>query len=130
MNENEFDFNWNYVKKGAPFVTISKLGLAFNQISIEFLGTPENIKIGYDSKKKVIGVMPAELNDSSDTFIFKERINVNSGWVRIGCKDFIRYISKETGIDYENDTQKLIPELLNDNKLLFIQLTKTTPEKE
>ena len=43
-----FDFNWSAVSGGAPYVTFSSLGIAFNSVSIEKLGSPDKVMVGFD----------------------------------------------------------------------------------
>ena len=39
----KFNFDWNYVAAGAPYITISGLALGFNAPSIALLGNPEEV---------------------------------------------------------------------------------------
>ena len=51
-----FNFAWNYVASGAPYVTTSELGLAFNGPAANMLNNSENIAIGFDEARLTIGV--------------------------------------------------------------------------
>ena len=52
----KFNFNWNCVASGAPYITISELGLGFNKPSISLLGNPEEVVVGFDDHTMTIGV--------------------------------------------------------------------------
>ena len=93
-----FNFNWNAVAGGAPYVTISTISIAFNSVSIDKLGNPEKIIVGFDEEECVIGVKAYAGEPNIKPFDFANR--VKSGWVRIGCRDFIKYLSALTGIDF------------------------------
>lgn len=95
----KFQFDWNYVASGAPYVTISNSGIAFNNISISLLNNPDNILIGFDKNNLTIGVKEYKGEEGVKSYEFakKER----SGWIRIGCKDFIKHLSLLTGISYK-----------------------------
>lgn len=93
-----FTFNWSAISAGAPFVTISALGLAFNSISIAKLGSPDEVMVGFDEQNLAIGVRAYHGEVGVKSYKFASR--VKTGWVRIGCKDFIRYLGTLTGNDY------------------------------
>ena len=93
-----FKFNWSVVSGGAPYITLSTLGIAFNSVSIERLGNPEKILIGFDEEQFVIGFKVYENEMDAKPFEFSGR--VRNGWIRIGCRDFIKYLQSLTGIDF------------------------------
>ena len=94
----KFDFDWNYVSAGAPYITISELALGFNTPAISLLGNPEEVIVGFDTQKMVIGVKKYTGTENAKPFKFFSRIK--NGWVRIGCKDFIKYLSSVTGLKF------------------------------
>ena len=51
-----YNFDFSYLKNGAPAVTLSSFGIAFNKGAIESLGTPDQVIIGYDPYQQAIGV--------------------------------------------------------------------------
>jgi len=93
-----YNFNWSAVSGGAPYVTISSLGIAFNSTSIERLGNPEKIVVGFDDSQCVIGVKPYDGDLSIKPYEFSPRIR--NGWIRIGCRDFVKYLQTLTGISF------------------------------
>ena len=86
-----YNFDWNYIASGAPYVTISNYALSFNAATSSLLGNPEKVLLGFDSTQKVIGVTPYRGDSATKSFIFYSRMK--NGWIRIGCKDFIRQLS-------------------------------------
>lgn len=93
-----FNFNWSAVSGGAPYVTFSSLGIAFNSVSIEKLGNPEKIIIGFDEAQCTIGVKAYKNEPVIKPYDFAER--VKNGWIRIGCRDFIKYLQAISGIEF------------------------------
>lgn len=94
----KFNFDWNYVAAGAPYITISGLALGFNATSIELLGNPEEVIIGFDDQTMTIGVKKYDGNENVKSYKFYSRMK--NGWVRIGCKEFIKYLSSLTGLEF------------------------------
>ena len=93
-----FSFNWSAVSGGAPYVTISTLGIAFNSTSITRLGNPDRVVVGFDEDQCVIGVKAYDGDLSIKPYEFSSRIR--NGWIRIGCRDFVKYLQTLTNIDF------------------------------
>ena len=117
-----YNFDWDIVSEGAPYVTISKLGISFNMASIKKLCSPDYVKIGFDDKQMVIGVIATpEMNDNDkNVYQFRERIKNN--WVRIGCKDFVRYLEKLSGLSFTKAV-RYMADFDSENLLLIIKVT-------
>lgn len=94
----DFKFNWSAVSGGAPYITFSTLGIAFNSVSIEKLGNPEKVIVGFDDEQCAIGVKAYTGEPDIKPYEFSGR--VKSGWVRIGCRDFMKYLQTVSGIDF------------------------------
>ena len=94
----KFNFDWNYVAAGAPYITISGLALGFNAPSSALLGNPEEVIIGFDYQTMTIGVKKYDGNENVKSYKFYSRMK--NGWVRIGCKEFIKYLSSLTGLEF------------------------------
>lgn len=94
----KFNFHWNYVAAGAPYITINELALGFNTLSVSLLGNTEEVVVGFDEQTLMIGVKKYGGNENVKAYKFYSRIK--NGWVRIecGCKDFIKYLSAFTGL--------------------------------
>ena len=95
-----FNFNWSAVSGGAPYITLSSLGIAFNSVSIEKLGNPEKIMIGFDEGQRIIGVKAYKGEPGIKPYEFADR--VKNGWIRIGCRDFIKYLQALSGISFSS----------------------------
>jgi len=61
------------------------------------MGRHDRIKLGYDEDNRVIGILPATpADEQSYPFSSRER----KGYIRISNKDFIKYVSSRSGIDF------------------------------
>jgi hypothetical protein len=94
----KYNFNWSAVSGGAPYVTVSSISIAFNSVSIEKLGAPEKVVVGFDEENCIIGIREYRGEPGMKPFTFAER--VKHGWVRIGCRDFIKYLQALSGIEF------------------------------
>ena len=91
------NYNWSLVKSGAPYVTVSSLGISFNPASIDKLGRPEQILLGFDESTLVLAAK-AYQDEPAEPYEFASR--VKNGWVRLSCKDFVRYLESLTGLEF------------------------------
>lgn len=62
------------------------------------LGNPEEVIIGFDDQTMTIGVKKYDGNENVKSYKFYSRMK--NGWVRIGCKEFIKYLSSLTGLEF------------------------------
>ena len=99
-----YHFDFSYLKNGAPAVTLSSFGIAFNKGAIESLGTPDQVIIGYDPDQQAIGVRARGEDTTSPCYDFAPR--VKNDWIRIGAKDFMK--AKQFIAEYDEETQTLI----------------------
>lgn len=114
----DYSFDFGYLKNGTPTVTLSSLGIAFNRGAVDMLGSPAQIIVGYDEKNHAIGVRSRGDNTTAPYFDFASR--VRHEWVRIGAKDFVKYLSKVTGIDFLTKAKQFIPEYDAETNTLII----------
>lgn len=103
-----YNFNFSFLKNGSPVVTLSAFGIAFNKGAIEALGTPEEIVIGFDQKACAIGVRAKGEDGTSPSYEFARRIK--NDWIRVGAKDFMKYLAKASGIDFLSKSKQFIAE--------------------
>lgn len=115
----KFNFDWNYVSNGAPYVTISSLGLGFNTPSSSLLGNPDEVIVGFDSQNMIIGIKKYDGIENIKRYKFYSRMK--NGWVRIGCKDFIKHLSSLTGLDFV-PAKRYVARFDSDDKILFISV--------
>lgn len=115
----EFSFDFTYLKNGSPIVTLSSLGLSFNRGSIDLLGAPDEVVVGYDEKNHAIGIRQA-FNEPDEVPRYKFASRVKSDWVRIGAKDFSKYLSRVSGIDFLTKAKQFIPAFDETTKTLII----------
>ena len=116
-----FNFDWNVIPAGAPYITISNLGLAFNSPSIKLLGNPEEVVIGFDEPQMIIGVMDATNMKNAKSYKFSSRIR--NGWIRIGCKDFVKYLASISEISFI-PAKKYLAKMDEETKTLYITVEK------
>ena len=115
----KFNFDWNYVSAGAPYITISELALGFNTPSISLLGNPEKVVVGFDEKTLTIGVKKYDGNENVKSYKFYSRIK--NGWVRIGCKEFIKYLSKLTNLQF-SPAIRYVAKYDSEEQILYISV--------
>ena len=114
----DFDFDFSYLKNGAPVVTLSSLGIAFNKGAIDMLGAPEQVIIGYDEMRKAIGVRKKEENTIAPYYEFAPRMK--NDWLRIGARDFMRHLSRISKIDFITKSKQFIPVFDRDTQTLIV----------
>lgn len=117
-----YNFNFEFVNAGAPIVTLSSLGMAFNPLSRSLLGYPEAINIGFDEEKVTIGIQVHDPNTSIKFYEFEKK--EKNGWVRIGCKDFSRYLANVSGIDFLEKAKQFIASYDKEKKMLIVIVDK------
>jgi len=113
-----FKFDFSYLKNGAPVVTLSSFGIAFNKGAIESLGVPDQVIIGYDQEQRAIGIRARGNDTISPCYDFAPRIK--NDWVRIGAKDFMKYLSRISGIDFLTKAKQFIAEFDDDTETLIV----------
>lgn len=123
----KFNFDWNYVASGAPYITISELALGFNSPSISLLGNPEEVVVGFDDETMTIGVKKYDGNENAKPYKFYSRIK--NGWVRIGCKDFVKYLSSLTGLQF-SPAIRYVAKFDAEEKILYISVLDVPQNKK
>lgn len=122
-----FNFDWNYISAGAPYITISELGLAFNEPTISMLKNPESIVVGFDEANLTIGIKDAKDMENVKSYKFFSRIN--NGWVRIGCKDFVKYLSVISGMKF-SPAKKFIAQMDQEQQLIYVTVKREEVEED
>ena len=113
-----YNFDFSYLKNGAPAVTLSSFGIAFNKGAIESLGVPDQVIIGYDQEKQAIGVRAR--GDDTDSPYYDFAPSVKNDWIRIGAKDFMKYLSRISRIDFLSKAKQFIAEFDEETQTLVI----------
>jgi hypothetical protein len=122
----DYNFDWNYIKAGSPYITISSLAISFNSLAIKQLKDPKYIMIGFDEERLVIGVKGVEAPvENMKTYEFTTRKN-KDGWIRIGCKEFIQRLEHLTG--HEFSEAKRFSTKVIENDMLIIEISKENKE--
>lgn len=115
------NIEWYDPKKSPLKVSISSNCITFYNDTIEAMGLPEYIQIGFDEINKIIAVKCcSQKEENSIAFISKKR----NSYVRIFNKNLIRFIksglSKNFGRD--NRPQIYLSEWNDKQKILYIML--------
>ena len=122
----EYNFDWNYIKAGSPYITISSLAISFNSLAIKQLNDPKYIMIGFDEERLVIGVKGVESpSENMKTYEFSTRKN-KDGWIRIGCKEFVQRLEQLTEHDFSE--AKRFSTKVFENGMLIIEISKENKE--
>ncbi len=119
----KYSFNWSAVSGGAPYITLSSLGIALNSVSIDKLNKPKKIIVGFDEEHRALGIKAYNNEAGLKPYEFADRIR--NGWVRIGCKDFIKYLHSLTGLDFSN-SKKYVADFNSEEKILIVKILDAT----
>lgn len=114
----DFNFDFSYLKNGSPIVTLSSFGIAFNKGAIDALGRPDQVIIGYDQEKHAIGVRTRNADGTIPGYEFAPR--VKNDWIRIGAKDFMKYLYRVSGIDFLSKAKQFVAEFDDDTQTLIV----------
>ena len=113
-----YNFDFSYLKNGSPIVTLSSFGIAFNKGAIESLGVPDQVIIGYDQEQHAIGVRARGEDTTSPCYEFASR--VKNDWIRIGAKDFMKYLSRISKIDFLTKAKQFVAEFDEETQTLIV----------
>ena len=119
VSQLDFSFDFTYLRNGSPIVTLSSLGLAFNTGAIDMLGSPEEVVVGYDEKRHAIGIRRAT-NEPPGIPRYRFADRIKNDWVRIGAKDFAKYLARISGIDFLSKAKQFIPVFDQDTRTLIV----------
>lgn len=121
-----FDFDWNFITNGVPYITISETALALNKPAVSILGNPEDVIVGFDDKTMTIGIKKYTGNKNVKSYRLRDRIQ--NGWVRIGCKNFIKCLSSLTELQF-NSAIRYVAKFDSEEKILYISVLDTSQNK-
>lgn len=113
-----YNFDFSYLKNGSPIVTLSTFGIAFNKGAIDVLGKPAQVIIGYDQENRAIGVRDRGEDSTIPSYEFASRIK--NDWIRIGAKDFMKYLSRTSGIDFLSKSKQFVAEFDDKTQTLIV----------
>lgn len=113
-----YNFDFSYLKNGSPIVTLSAFGISFNKGAIESLGVPDQVIIGYDQEKHAIGIRARGEDTALPYYDFAPRIK--NDWIRIGAKDFMKYLSRVSQIDFLTKSKQFVAEYDENSHTLVV----------
>lgn len=114
----QYEFDFDFVRGGAPIVTLSAIGIAFNAGARSMLGHPAQVDIGYDERAHALAIRPHSVESDAPAYDFETR--VKNGWIRISMRDFMKFLSLRTGIDFLTKAIQFIPELDEASGMLIV----------
>lgn len=79
----------------------------------------EEVIIGFDDQTMNIGVKKYDGNENVKSYKFYSRMK--NGWERIGCKEFIKYLSLLTGLEF-SPAIRYIAKYDEQEELLYISV--------
>ena len=99
-------------------MTLSAFGIAFNKGAIDSLGGPDQVIVGFDQEHRANGVRARGNDTTSPFYDFAPRIK--NDWVRIGAKDFTKYLSRISGIDFLTKAKQFIVDFDEETQTLIV----------
>ena len=124
---DSFNFNFEFIGSGAPIVTLNAFGIAFNPVCRAMLGYPEQVNIGFDEKNMVIGVKAHDQDTKIKAFEFESR--ERNGWIRVGAKDYVKYLSVISKIDFTKKARQFIATFDEERKMLIVVIDEEHMKK-
>jgi|Wag4MinimDraft_17_1082658.scaffolds.fasta_scaffold00368_1 hypothetical protein len=121
------DVIWSSQSSGAPIVTIATYGITFNSSTIDLMNKPKRIKMGYSPNSNKVLVKPTNEQDGK-SFEFAAR-EKKRGYIRIGNKDFVKYIANQSNLPLIKDSIRFPAEWDSQNQLLIVDLNNPIDEK-
>lgn len=106
---------------GAPAITVAQYGIVFNRASVEALGEPEYVLLGFDPKTYRIFAKPASESEENSAFPFRARKRHQDGSVRVNNKDFIRMLCEHMEIVLEQ-AEKCVAKLDKNTGMLVAEI--------
>ena len=117
------NFDWKYSHFSMPRITLTPFGMYVNETAISLLGHPDKILVGFDPNKVAIGIKPYEGEENVKPYTVK----IISGKVKIFCKDFIKVLSRKTGISFKHATRYNVESL--PNNVIYISIISKEEKK-
>jgi hypothetical protein len=117
----QMKFEWYSPTTGAPIVSLAEYGIIFNYGTIEIMGKPEYVKLGYDEENNIIGVTPCDKNEENKILFYAKMKN---NYIRLANKGFIGFLKSKINedIEIENKAKRYIAKWSKADKILYIDL--------
>lgn len=120
MKEYNFDF---CTTKARGAARIDRLGITLNSDAARFFGKGEILEVGYDKENRAICIKRWEGKQN----IPRHKLSASyyAGKViqaRINCKNFVKYISCKSGIDFIGHSKSFFPIIGKESGTIIINL--------
>jgi hypothetical protein len=119
-----YNFWWTAPSGGVPIISIANYGITFNSGAIEMLGRPQAVLIGYDEENRVLGIKPLQDSEAAHPKAFRFIERERQGYVRIGCKDFVKLLASRTERDFTMTTRYAARRLDESDNLFIVALDR------
>jgi hypothetical protein len=117
------DFEWYFPNSELLKVSISDTSITFYNETVEAMGSPKYILLGFNEDNKVIGVKACDTEEENSlAFSLKQK----NSYIRINDIKFIRFIKSRLGEGYieKSKQQKYSAKWDKDKGILYIFLDK------
>ena len=117
MFENFTAFNFS---EGAPYITVTKNGAAFNKSVVMKMGYPTYVLLLINAPQKQIAIKACSQETPNATRFYNADKKNNSLFVRWNAKDLLNTLKDITGWDYTKAGYKVLGTLIpEENAMLF-----------
>lgn len=117
------DFEWYYPSSELLKVSISDTSITFYNETVEAMGSPKYILLGFNEDNKVIGVKACDTEEENSlAFSLKQK----NSYIRINDKKFIRFINSrlEDGFNEKLKQEKYAAKWDKEKGFLYIFLDR------
>jgi len=119
---------WFSPNKNTSIVTIAHYGITFNYGAVEHLKKYKKILLGCDAENKILVFKPIKSEIEQGYEMFKK--NQKTKNIRIGCKEFAKYIDSKFQLDLENQSIKFYIDIDEESEQMIVDLTKPIQSKK
>lgn len=125
-------FNWKTRNQGSKIVTIYETNITLNKAASTYFNHAYSVLLGIDDDTKQLGIKPVskeefERGDIPEEKLYK--ISARSSYARISNKSFVTDLSKQLGLDFEQNKLYKFSASWNDSeKVLVVDLQSAEEE--
>ena len=112
-----YNFDFSYLKNGAPAVTLSSFGIAFNKARSNRLAHRSG---DHRLRSGSAGHRVRARGDDTTSPCYDFAPRVKNDWIRIGAKDFMKHLSRTSKIDFLTKAKQFIAEYDEETQTLIV----------
>ena len=102
------EFEWFNPKQGIPMISIANYGITLSKSTLDILGNPTFVKLGYNCDNSLLCIQCCDSNDACAIELRYSSKQLASGYVRICAKDFVEKISAIGNHGFSKITKRYI----------------------